>query len=122
MKPDIKRVKSLYGVQSFDAATAYAKKNFKDAGGIILARNLEHVSAEIFTQEFAGLTFLQQGIAVNNRGGMPLASANSNCALKAAFANLVQTPAPPARLLSAVRMIQFQFSQWKASLIGLRSN
>jgi len=69
MKPDIKRVKSLYGVQSFDAATAYAKKNFKDAGGIILARNLEHVSAEIFTQEFAGLTFLNQGIAVNNEGG-----------------------------------------------------
>jgi len=69
MKPDIKRVKSLYGVASFDAATAYAKKNFKDAGGIILARNLEHVSAEIFTQEFAGLTFLQQGIAVNNEGG-----------------------------------------------------
>jgi len=69
MKNDIKRVKSLYGVASFDAATAYAKKNFKDAGGIILARNLEHVSAEIFTQEFAGLTFLQQGIAVNNEGG-----------------------------------------------------
>ena len=69
MKPDIKRVKSLYGVQSFDAAANYAKKNFKDAGGIILARNLEHVSAEIFTQEFAGLTFLNQGIAVNNEGG-----------------------------------------------------
>jgi len=69
MKPDIKRVKSLYGVQSFDAAANYAKKNFKDAGGIILARNLEHVSAEIFTQEFAGLTFLQQGIPVNNEGG-----------------------------------------------------
>jgi len=69
MKNDIKRVKSLYGVQSFDAATAYAKKHFTDAGGIILARNLEHVSAEIFTQEFAGLTFLQQGIAVNNEGG-----------------------------------------------------
>jgi len=69
MKPDIKRVKSLYGVQSFDAAANYAKKNFKDAGGIILARNLEHVSAEIFTQEFAGLTFLQQGIEVNNEGG-----------------------------------------------------
>jgi hypothetical protein len=69
MKPDIKRVKSLYGVASFDAATAYAKKHFTDAGGIILARNLEHVSAEIFTQEFAGLTFLQQGIAVNNEGG-----------------------------------------------------
>ena len=69
MKPDIKRVKSLYGVQSFDAAANYAKKNFKDEGGIILARNLEHVSAEIFTQEFAGLTFLQQGIEVNNEGG-----------------------------------------------------
>jgi len=69
MKPDIKRVRSLYGVQSFDAATTYAKKHFKDEGGIILARNLEHVSAEIFTQEFAGLTFLQQGIEVNNEGG-----------------------------------------------------
>jgi len=69
MKPNIKRVKSLYGVQSFDAAANYAKKNFKDEGGIILARNLEHVSAEIFTQEFAGLTFLQQGIEVNNEGG-----------------------------------------------------
>jgi len=69
MKPDIKRVKSLYGVQSFDAATAYAKKHFTDAGGIILARSLEHVSPEIFTQEFAGLTFLQQGIEINNEGG-----------------------------------------------------
>ena len=69
MKTDIKRVHSLYGIKSFDAAAQYAKKNFKDEGGIILARNLEHVSAEIFTQEFAGLTFLNQGIAVNNEGG-----------------------------------------------------
>jgi hypothetical protein len=69
MKPDIKRVQSLYGVQSFDNAAAYAKKHFKDEGGIILARNLEHVSTEIFTQEFAGLTFLQQGITINNEGG-----------------------------------------------------
>ena len=69
MKTDIKRVESLYGIKSFDAAAEYAKKNFKDEGGIILARNLEHVSAEIFTQEFAGLTFLNQGIAVNNEGG-----------------------------------------------------
>ena len=29
MKPDIKRVKSLYGVQSFDAATAYAKRTLR---------------------------------------------------------------------------------------------
>ena len=69
MKTDIKRVQSLYGIKSFDAAAVYAKKHFKDEGGIILARNLEHVSAEIFTQEFAGLTFLQQGITLNNEGG-----------------------------------------------------
>jgi len=69
MKHDIKRVQSLYGIKSFDTAAQYAKKNFKDEGGIILARNLEHVSAEIFTQEFAGLTFLNQGIVVNNEGG-----------------------------------------------------
>lgn len=69
MKTDIKRVQSLYGIKSFDAAAVYAKKYFKDEGGIILARNLEHVSAEIFTQEFAGLTFLQQGITLNNEGG-----------------------------------------------------
>src|SRR5690554_4372369 len=59
----------LYDVKSFEEAAAFAKKNFKDEGGIILARNLEHVSAEIFTQEFAGLTFLNQGVAVNNEGG-----------------------------------------------------
>ena len=50
MKTDIKRVQSLYGIKSFDAAAVYAKKHFKDEGGIILARNLEHVSAEIFTR------------------------------------------------------------------------
>lgn len=60
---------ALYNVKSFEDAAAYAKKSFKDAGGIILARNLEHVSAEIFTQEFSGLTFLNQGIVVNNEGG-----------------------------------------------------
>jgi len=92
MKPDIKRVKSLYGVASFDAATAYAKKHFTDAGGIILARNLEHVSAEIFTHEFAGLTFLQQGIAVNNEGGYATSIRNSNCALRR-FRESGSTPA-----------------------------
>lgn len=69
MKRNIKQVKSIYGVQSFDDAANYAKKHFKDAGGIILARHLEHLSADIFTQEFAGLTFLQQGVEVNNEGG-----------------------------------------------------
>lgn len=59
----------LYGVKSFEDKAAYAKKHFTDAGGIILARNLEHLSTEIFTQEYAELTFLMQGVTVNNEGG-----------------------------------------------------
>jgi hypothetical protein len=59
----------LYGVKSFEDKAAFAKQNFTDAGGIILARNLEHLSTEIFTQEYAELTFLAQGITVNNEGG-----------------------------------------------------
>jgi hypothetical protein len=69
MKRTLKEVKAIYDTKSFADKAAFAKKHFKDEGGIILARNLEHVSAEIFTQEFAGLTFLQQGITVNNEGG-----------------------------------------------------
>lgn len=69
MKLDLKIVQSLYGVKTFEDAALFAKKNFKDAGGVILARNLEHVSAEIFTQEYAGLTFLNQGVTINNEGG-----------------------------------------------------
>jgi hypothetical protein len=66
---DMNKIKALYDLQSFEGATAYAKKHFKDEGGIILARSLEHVSPEIFTQEYAGLTFLNQGLTVNNEGG-----------------------------------------------------
>ncbi|AUR91021.1 major capsid protein [Vibrio phage 1.154.O._10N.222.52.B12] len=69
MKKDLKFIKSIYDTKSFADKADFAKKTFKDAGGIILARNLEHVSSEIFTQEFAGLTFLQGGITVNNEGG-----------------------------------------------------
>lgn len=58
----------LYNVKSFEDQTARAKK-FTDAGGIILARNLEFLSTEIFTQEYPELTFLQQGVVVNNEGG-----------------------------------------------------
>lgn len=60
--------KNVYGLQSFEDA-AMTAKGFKDAGGIILARNLEAVSAEIFTQEYPGLTLLSNaGIEVNNEG------------------------------------------------------
>lgn len=62
-------IKTVYNLESFDAATQYAKANFKDAGGVVLARNLEHVSSEIFTQAYPGLTFLNSGIIVNNEGG-----------------------------------------------------
>jgi hypothetical protein len=68
-KDPMKRVKSLFDLQSFEDKAAYAKSNFRDAGGIILARNLEHVSSEIFTQEYPGLTFLNSGVIVNNEGG-----------------------------------------------------
>lgn len=69
MTDKMKRVKSLFDLKSFEDKAAYAARTFKDAGGVILARNLEHVSSEIFTQEFAGLTFLNSGIIVNNEGG-----------------------------------------------------
>jgi hypothetical protein len=59
----------LYDVKSFEDKAAFAKRNFTDAGGIILARNLEHLSTEIFTQDYPELTFLMQGITVNNEGG-----------------------------------------------------
>lgn len=58
----------LFNVKSFEDKAAQAKR-FTDAGGIILARSLEHLSTEIFTQEYPELTFLQQGIVVNNEGG-----------------------------------------------------
>lgn len=64
MKVDAKKV---YNLRSFEDAHAQAKR-FKDAGGIVLARNLEHVSTEIFTQEYPDLTFLMSGIDVNNEG------------------------------------------------------
>jgi hypothetical protein len=60
---------AIYNLQSFEDAAVYAGQNFKDAGGIVLARNLQHLSAEIFTQEYPDLVLLNQGITVNNEGG-----------------------------------------------------
>lgn len=62
------KVKNIYNVDSFAAAHVAAKSMTSDAG-IILARNLEHVSTEVFTQRFVGLSFLGLGIEVNNEGG-----------------------------------------------------
>lgn len=61
------RVKT-FNLQSFEDRAAEARQ-FTDAGGVILARNLEHISPEIFTQEYPGMMFLTRGIEVNNEGG-----------------------------------------------------
>lgn len=59
----------LYDLQSFDGAKNYFAMQ-DSAGGSILARNLEHISSEIFKQRIAGLSFLTaSGITVNNEGG-----------------------------------------------------
>lgn len=66
---DKQKLQSLYNLASLDAAVETAK-TFTDAGGLLLARSLEHVSPEIFTQEYPELTLLSQsGIIVNNEGG-----------------------------------------------------
>tara|TARA_R110000850_G_scaffold266977_5_gene397733 strand:- start:5257 stop:6240 length:984 start_codon:yes stop_codon:yes gene_type:complete len=79
------KVKSLYDIQSFSDKAAYAKGTFKDAGGIILARNLEHVSSEIFTQEYSGLTFLNSGVIVNNEGGFSTSIQKLKLAVEGGF-------------------------------------
>lgn len=61
------RVK-IFDLKSFEDRAADARQ-FTDAGGVILARNLEHISPEIFTQEYPGMMFLTRGIEVNNEGG-----------------------------------------------------
>lgn len=59
----------IYDLKSFDTAKEYFKAQ-DSAGGTILARNLEHISSEIFKQRIAGLSFLTgTGIDVNNEGG-----------------------------------------------------
>jgi len=62
-------IDSLVNLQSFEDAEN-AIKNFADsATGTILARHLEAVDPTIFKQQYAGLTFLQNGIKVDNTGG-----------------------------------------------------
>jgi hypothetical protein len=58
---------SLYNIDSFEAMAS--KKDFADASGVVLARNLEFVSPKILEQKFPALTFLQSGIMVDNAGG-----------------------------------------------------
>lgn len=81
---NINTIQKVYNLKSFEDAAAKAK-GFKDAGGIILARNLEHVSPEIFTQQYPDLTFMQQGITVNNEGGWATSITKLKLAVQGAF-------------------------------------
>jgi len=62
-------VKNLYDIGSILAAAKEAT-TFDGAAGLLLPRQLEHISTTIYKQQFAELTFLSQsGITVNNEGG-----------------------------------------------------
>ncbi len=58
----------FYNMDSFEDAKKYFQ-SLDSNGGIVLGRNLEHISPTIFEQKVAGVTFLEQGITVNNEGG-----------------------------------------------------
>ena len=63
------KVKNLYNVDSIVTA-ANAAVTFDGAAGLLLPRQLEHISQTIYQQQFAELTLISQsGITVNNEGG-----------------------------------------------------
>ena len=62
------KIINLYDLKSFDAAIDQAK-TLDSAGGTILGRNLEFVTANVFEQRVAGVTFLDSGITFDNTGG-----------------------------------------------------
>jgi len=62
------KLETLVALTSF-AALADSAKNFTDGVGVVLARNLEHVTPKIFEQKYPDTTFLQTGITVDNSGG-----------------------------------------------------
>lgn len=65
----------IYGLNSFQDMNTVAdgivkERKFMDTfGGIVNVQRLTHISTEIFTQAYAGLTFLENGITINNEGG-----------------------------------------------------
>ena len=59
----------IYNLDSFDSAKNYFK-SLDSNGGTVLARNLEHISSDVFEQRIAGLSFLTaSGIVINNDAG-----------------------------------------------------
>jgi len=64
------KVKNLYNIDSIVRAVETSKTFVGDAG-IVLPRELEHISTTIYEQQFANLSFLSMsGITVNNEGGV----------------------------------------------------
>lgn len=84
MKKKFEDLQKIYNIKSFEDAATKAK-NFRDAGGVILARNLEHLSTEVFTQEYPDLTFMQLGVTVNNEGGFAAAITKIKTATEGSF-------------------------------------
>jgi hypothetical protein len=65
------KIGNLYNLESFDAFCDSGKKTgFQDAlTGVVLARQLTHVSAKIFEKKFPELAFVNSGITSDNSGG-----------------------------------------------------
>lgn len=79
------KIGQIYNLDSFDGAKEYFK-SLDSAGGVVLGRNLEHISSEVFEQRIAGLTFLTgTGIAVNNEGGYAKAITKLKTAVQGDF-------------------------------------
>jgi len=81
-------IENVVDLSSFKDAISALKVQFKDdASGTILARHLEAVDPTIFKQQYAGLTFLQNGININNNGGWAEFITKIKRSIKGDFAN-----------------------------------
>ena len=81
-------LENVVNLTSFKDSIEALKVHFKDdASGTILTRHLEAVDPTIFKQQYAGLTFLQNGISINNTGGWAEFITKIKRSIKGDFAN-----------------------------------
>lgn len=81
-------LENIVNLTSFKDTIEALKVRFKDdASGTILTRHLEAVDPTIFKQQYAGLTFLQNGININNTGGWTEFITKIKRSIKGDFAN-----------------------------------
>lgn len=86
-------------MKSFKDAETGVKRDFADsAAGTILGRNLEFIDPEIFTQQYAELTFLSSGIEVNNTGGFAEVVTKIKRRVQGEFANSDDTSGNKGRI------------------------